>query len=71
MGVDENYMNTMFDEYFIASAIDEHFSYELTRHNKPDIVKSLYKDAGKGISLLFFVFFQKKKKKKRFGHVSL
>ncbi|KAL6065065.1 FtsX domain-containing protein [Balamuthia mandrillaris] len=46
-GVEENYMHTMYDEYFMASDIDEEFSYKQTAKGKPNVIASLYDDAGK------------------------
>jgi hypothetical protein len=48
-GVDENYMTTIYDEYFIASAIDDQFTYHRTPHGKDDVIRSLYENAGQAV----------------------
>lgn len=47
-GVEENMLLSSYDQYLMYSAIDQHFSYAKTPHGKPDIVRSLFTDAGKG-----------------------
>ncbi len=41
-------MDTMYDEYFVKTDIDDTFKYETTQHGMPNVIKSLYTDAGKG-----------------------
>lgn len=38
----------MYDQYFVESEIDDSFSYDYTPNGMPDIIQSLYTDAGKG-----------------------
>jgi len=41
-------METMYDEYFVKTDIDDSFTYAKTEHGMPDVIRSLYTDAGKG-----------------------
>jgi hypothetical protein len=47
-GVEENMLSSTYDQYLMLSAYDTHFSYAKTPHDKLDIVRSLFTDAGKG-----------------------
>eukprot|EP01087_Luapelamoeba_hula_P011389 TRINITY_DN3089_c0_g1_i1.p1 TRINITY_DN3089_c0_g1~~TRINITY_DN3089_c0_g1_i1.p1 ORF type:complete len:1336 (+),score=202.48 TRINITY_DN3089_c0_g1_i1:44-4051(+) len=61
-GVDENYMDTMYDEFFVSTDIDDSFKYSRTKdHKQPDVIRSLYTDAGKAT-----VPFEKTKNGKRY-----
>ena len=47
-GVEENMLESTYDQYLMLSAYDTHFSYAKTPHDKLDVVRSLFTDAGKG-----------------------
>jgi ABC-type antimicrobial peptide transport system permease subunit len=49
-GVEENMLSSTYDQYLMLSAYDTHFSYAKTPHDKLDIVRSLFTDAGKAVT---------------------
>lgn len=50
-GMDKDYLNTAYGEYFIPSEISNQFNYNgiIDDNSKPDIIRSLYTDAGKQV----------------------
>ena len=59
MGVEENFLDVAYNRFFNPTEYDEQFAYSLV-DGRPNVIKSLYTDAGKGNIvrhvLLFFVF---------------
>ncbi|ELR12239.1 efflux ABC transporter, permease, putative, partial [Acanthamoeba castellanii str. Neff] len=49
-GVEENMLESTYDQYLMLSAYDTHFSYAKTPHDKLDVVRSLFTDAGKAVT---------------------
>lgn len=47
-GVEENYLDSTYTKFFQPQEISTQFNYELTSDNKPNVIKSLFTDAGKG-----------------------
>jgi hypothetical protein len=46
--VEENYLQETYSRFYRYSEVDQDFSYRKTEDGKPDVVYSLYQDAGKG-----------------------
>ena len=56
MGVEENFLSVAYDRFFNPTEYDKEFSYSQV-DGKPDVIKSLYTDAGKGnFSFDYFTF---------------
>lgn len=47
--VTRNYLQVAYDKYYLYTQIDPAFQYNMVQGNKPDVIDSLYKDAGKAV----------------------
>ena len=48
-GVEETYLKYTYTQFYRPSEVSDQFTYTDTNDDKPDIIRSLYVDAGKGI----------------------
>lgn len=46
--MEENYLSTTYTQFYIPTEVSDQFSYSETSDGKPDVIKSLFTDAGKG-----------------------
>ncbi len=53
-GLEENYLSETYTQFYIPTEVSDQFSYTQTADGKPDVVQSLFTDAGKG-ALLFLI----------------